>query len=223
MSEVEKPLKKSERTKARLIENAWRLFDEIGYEKTTMRKLAAESNVSPGLAYRYFKSKEELVFTLYEMLSTQTLTYVQRMKPAPLSENLEKTFLYVLKQLNTNSRSLEAFSAHAMDPRSDLYVLSEASKPIRERMVNVYQHVVEVSENDLIDHPSDALARLLYLGHLLLAFYWLHDRSKNRKLSRDLVKEGIQTLKGFAPMLALMDLSELEQKASKYVKPFMIV
>ncbi len=49
---------KSEQTRALILETAMRLFQERGYEKTTMRAIAAEAGVSVGNAYYYFSAKE---------------------------------------------------------------------------------------------------------------------------------------------------------------------
>jgi AcrR family transcriptional regulator len=49
---------KSEQTRALILETAMRLFQERGYDKTTMRAIASEAGVSVGNAYYYFESKE---------------------------------------------------------------------------------------------------------------------------------------------------------------------
>lgn len=43
-----------------IIDTAIRLFIEKGYEQTSMLDITKSINVSPGLCYRYFKSKEEI-------------------------------------------------------------------------------------------------------------------------------------------------------------------
>jgi AcrR family transcriptional regulator len=52
--------KKSDRTRASLLEAARALFAERGYEGTTVRDVAAVAAVDPALVIRYFGSKEEL-------------------------------------------------------------------------------------------------------------------------------------------------------------------
>jgi hypothetical protein len=49
---------KSEQTRSLILETALRLFQERGYDKTTMRAIATEAGVSVGNAYYYFESKE---------------------------------------------------------------------------------------------------------------------------------------------------------------------
>ena len=56
---------KAEKTRAVIAEAAMRLFQEHGYEATTMRAIAREAGVATGNAYYYFSSKEELIREYY--------------------------------------------------------------------------------------------------------------------------------------------------------------
>ena len=56
-----KRTRKGEQARQRILESALYLFGYKGYEEATMREIAAEAGYSPGLTYRYFTSKEELV------------------------------------------------------------------------------------------------------------------------------------------------------------------
>src|SRR4051794_30412341 len=59
------PTDKSEETRQRIVDAALELFREKGFAETTMREIAAHAGVATGLAYYYFKSKEELVMAFY--------------------------------------------------------------------------------------------------------------------------------------------------------------
>jgi AcrR family transcriptional regulator len=47
-------------TEARILDTARETFAELGYERTTIRAVAASAGVNPGLVMHYFGSKEEL-------------------------------------------------------------------------------------------------------------------------------------------------------------------
>lgn len=51
---------KGERTRARLVEAAHRLFVEQGYHGTSMRQIARAAHIAPGGIYNHFAGKEEL-------------------------------------------------------------------------------------------------------------------------------------------------------------------
>ena len=62
---------KGEQTRQRIVEQALTLFEQRGYAETTLRDIADAAGVSIGLAYRYFRRKEELVLVLYTQLSEE--------------------------------------------------------------------------------------------------------------------------------------------------------
>lgn len=54
--------RKKRRTKQALVEAALRLFDEKGYDSTTVAEIAAAAEVSPATFFNYFSAKDEVVF-----------------------------------------------------------------------------------------------------------------------------------------------------------------
>src|SRR5262245_51337056 len=53
-------VRKSDRTRAAILDAAQKLFAEHGHERTTVREIAAKASVDPALVIRYFGSKDEL-------------------------------------------------------------------------------------------------------------------------------------------------------------------
>ena len=53
-----------ERRKAHILEVALNLFARVGYESTTISRIAKEAKISKGLMYNYFDSKEDLLKSL---------------------------------------------------------------------------------------------------------------------------------------------------------------
>lgn len=53
---------KKERTRHRLVEVAYQLFTEQGYDQTTTSQIAAAAEVSPATLFNYFPTKDSLVF-----------------------------------------------------------------------------------------------------------------------------------------------------------------
>jgi AcrR family transcriptional regulator len=55
-----KPQARSEQTRARILDTARSQFAAEGYERTTIRSVAAEAEIDPSLVMRYFGSKDGL-------------------------------------------------------------------------------------------------------------------------------------------------------------------
>jgi AcrR family transcriptional regulator len=56
----------ADQTKERIIEAAYRTLVRLGYQQTSMKDIAAEAGVAPGLAHYYFESKEDLLVAAIE-------------------------------------------------------------------------------------------------------------------------------------------------------------
>jgi AcrR family transcriptional regulator len=55
-----------EESRARIIEHALRLFGAHGYDRTTIKRIAEAAEISQGLIYRYFESKDALLQAIFE-------------------------------------------------------------------------------------------------------------------------------------------------------------
>ena len=49
----------SDQTKERIVDAAYRALVRHGYHETSMKDIAAEAAVAPGLAHYYFENKED--------------------------------------------------------------------------------------------------------------------------------------------------------------------
>lgn len=92
----------SEATRSRIIATAWRLFDENGYENTTVDQIIEECGLSKGGFYHYFRAKDDLLEELALLLDEQ---YEKLKFPAGLSvyEKLiwatEKVYRYIEEEI----------------------------------------------------------------------------------------------------------------------------
>ncbi len=66
MSIAERKLEEKQEMHKRILNGARKIFLEKGYEKTSMRNIAAEINYSQGSLYFYFKDKSEIFHELHK-------------------------------------------------------------------------------------------------------------------------------------------------------------
>ncbi len=58
-------------TKKKIIESAWELFREKGYEKTTVNEIIQRAGTSKGGFYYYFQAKDSLLESLYDLFDDE--------------------------------------------------------------------------------------------------------------------------------------------------------
>jgi AcrR family transcriptional regulator len=170
----------------RLYATAIRLIAARGYEATTLRDIAKEANVSVGLLYRYFPSKQAVVIALYDELSTE---YARRAAEMPAGRWRDR-FIFAL---NTSLRVLEPHEVALRaltpvlvgDPEEGIFAASTAFSRLR------VQRVFEEAVTEATDAPkrplAEALGRLLYLVHLAVLLWWLLDKSSSQRATAALV------------------------------------
>jgi AcrR family transcriptional regulator len=86
-----KPARRSDETKARILDAARDTFAEFGYERATIRTIAERANIHPSMVMRYYTSKEGL-FTASSQFDLH-LPDLSKIDRNQLGEFIVKTFL----------------------------------------------------------------------------------------------------------------------------------
>lgn len=68
---------KKEQTRARLIETAWRLASDRGFEQVTVAEIARAAEVSEATLFNYFRTKEDLFYAPLESFGDQLIAAVR--------------------------------------------------------------------------------------------------------------------------------------------------
>ena len=179
---------KAEKTRARIYETALRLFADDGYEKTTMRKIAQEAKASLGLAYRYFKRKDEIVLELYRQTAADFEARVADLPPGTVAERLRAALELKIALCAPHREVFAAVIPTTLSPRSEAFALGSDAGDIRQRVANAYARVIR-GGTDVEGLPSvERFALMCFVGQLAVLFYWLHDASPGQANTHKLVE-----------------------------------
>jgi len=184
--------RKSEETRTRILEAALALFRQRGFEKTTMRDIAQESEVALGAAYYYFDSKDALVMGFYERAQhdLDSLLEGALSKTKGLEERLHAVIDVKFHYFAPNRKLLGALSAH-IDPHHPLSPFSEETRANREHDIAFLSTAVQGSKTRIPDDLQLHLPRVLWLYQMGLLLFWVYDSSAEQTRTRQLFQKSL--------------------------------
>jgi AcrR family transcriptional regulator len=196
---------KGEQTRALIVETALRLFAEKGFDRTTMRAIAAEAGVSVGNAYYYFSSKEHLIQGFYDRIMTAHREASEPILAAEkdFSTRLRDVVLAWVDVAEPFHGFATQFFKNAADPASPLSPFSPESSDARDLGIALHREVIEGSTLKVDPELRADVPALLWLYQMGTVLFWVHDRSADRSATRMLIRRS-------APMVGrMLQLSRL--------------
>jgi AcrR family transcriptional regulator len=180
---------KSEQTRSLIVQTALRLFREQGYDRTTMRAIAAGAGVSVGNAYYYFASKEHLVQGFYDQLHHEHLAACQDVlaDESELGARLRGVLHRWFDVAEPYHEFAGQFFRNAADPGSPLSPFSAESGPVREANIALHRQVLDGSTARPDPELRAELPDLMWLYHMGVVLFWVYDRSPGRARTRLLI------------------------------------
>src|SRR5262249_34490356 len=82
----------------------------------------------------------------------------------------------------------------AADPGSPLNPFSEQSAPVREESTRLFAEVVDGSDARVHKDMREDLPRLLWVYHMGITLFWIHDTSRDRRRTRRLVEISVDLI-----------------------------
>jgi len=144
-------VKDPEVRKQEILEGAIRFFTQKGYDKTTITDIAKELNISQGLCYRYFSSKEEI----YDAAIDEYAGYI--VNEYLKNRQTDRSIHYWIDSIADSLRNL----TEAEKDQPDFYKLFHSSQ--NKKMHNeLFLRVVE----KLIPHITDILKKAKQKGEI---------------------------------------------------------
>jgi AcrR family transcriptional regulator len=214
--------RKSQRTKEFILSTAISMFQQQGYESTTMRGIATQCGVALGNAYYYFDSKEHLVLGLYERTLNDQLEACQPVlvSARAMRKRLAGVLHAQLRALKPYRAALHAIFKFGADPTSPLSPFGAESARIRKGAQELFATVVADSQEKLPTDIKDALPYCLWLYSMGIIFFWLHDTSEGEKKTARLIDLTSDLIVSFILLTALPMLKPFRQSALKVIDEF---
>lgn len=177
---------RGEQTKSNIIDAALGLFEEVGFEATTMRAVAQRAGVSVGNAYYYFDSKDQLIQGFYDRAAERHFAVsVERLDGiTDLAQRVHRHLDSWFEIMAGYHEFAASFFRTAADPASPLSPFSPESSTARNAAIDRWRAVVSGSDAEIADDIASELPELLWLFQMGLVMFWVHDRSADQIATR---------------------------------------
>lgn len=170
----------------RLYRAAIGLMVRRGYDRTTLRDVAAEAGVSAGLLYKYFPNKRAVILALYDELSAAFTSRAASMPSGRWRERFAFAMSASLQELAPHRVALKGLVPVLVgDP--DEGVFAEETAFSRLRVQRVFEEAVTGASDAPARPLAEALGRLLYLVHLGILLWWLLDKTAKQRATQTLL------------------------------------
>jgi AcrR family transcriptional regulator len=180
---------KAEQTRARIVTSALELFRTNGFDGTTMRGIADAAGVSLGSAYYYFSGKEHLIQAFYNQMQDDHLAAARGLleHESDFAARLRGVLTVWVDVAAPYHEFAGTFFKNAAEPTSPLSPFSPESAQARAASTAIFRDVVEGSDLKVASSLRPRLPELLWLFHMGVVLFWVHDRSEGQERTRTLV------------------------------------
>ena len=187
---------KGEQTKTLILNTALEMLHERGYENTTMRAIAQKAGVSLGNAYHYFGSKDHLIQAFYHQTHDNHLraSLPVLQKETSLKARLLSVMRLKIDTLEPYHEFAGVLFQTAADPHSPLNPFAHAAAPVRRDSVKLFEDLVAGSKARVPDDLRAELPYLLWLYHMGIILFWIHDSSPKRARTYRLIDQTVDLL-----------------------------
>ena len=171
---------KQEEIRRDIINTAIEMFSEQGFDSTTMKQIARQVGIGDATIYKYFSSKDKLIFAYYGLKaeeSIQAFLTEEELDDFSLQEKLQLLIDTYLEQLLPDREFVSDSLEMIMQSPS---ILFKNVSPVREEFVGVVHDILTEAENagEIEKSPfTSATAKLTNEFILAVLLYWVKDDS----------------------------------------------
>ena len=152
--------------------------------------------MSLGNAYYYFSSKEHLIQAFYQRLHENhvAVSIPALEKETTLKARLLTVMRLKIDTLNPYHQFASVLFKTAAHPQSPLNPFSDESDPVRDASIQLFDNVVEGSTARIPKDLRAELPYLLWVYHIGIVLFWIHDPSPKHRRTYRLVNHTVDLL-----------------------------
>lgn len=193
---IAKKTPKAQKSREQILQAAFTLFREKGYEETSMREIAREAEMAVGAAYYYFRTKDEMILEIYSR--TQRESEIQNRTTCSETRSFRKrisTLLFYRLGLIAEHRKLfVVLTQKGINPSNPLSPFSGETANLRKGAVRLIEDAIEGSDLKISSTLRPILPQLLWFFQMAVILFWALDTSREQERTRRLVEVSLNLM-----------------------------
>ena len=181
--------RKKQQTRARIVEAAFALFEERGYQATTLADIAAAADIAPRTFFSYFPSKEAVVFHNFEAILASVQAAVDGRPEGESTLDLLRHWVGRELSPDRRIRDEEALRQQLCREDAGLAAFQQAQQ-------SRFQDVLRLGVARDLDEPPDGLRPKLVAAAMMAALVAIGDETRDRDEALALLDEALVFLRG---------------------------
>ncbi len=204
---------KAQATRGKILDVALELFRTKGFDRTTMRDIAAKAGVATGAAYYYYPSKDAIMMAFYQRTFDEMQTKIGKVLDAPgsLEVRMRELIRVKLEYFGRNRGVLRGILKNGADPKHPVSPFSAETKVFREMEIAWFRRLVRDEHVRLPRELETRIPEALWVLHIGMMFFWIADDSPRQLHTRRLIDQGMSTVTALlrlsSPIPAILEAS----------------
>jgi AcrR family transcriptional regulator len=210
---------KAEETSLKILEAALTLFREEGFDKATMRDIAAKAGVATGAAYYYYPSKDAIVMEFYQRSFAEMQPKIEAAitRTRGLEARLRELIRVKLVHFAPNRGVLRALLRNGADPAYPLSPFSPETAEIREIDIAWFRSILVDCGMRIPGDLEPQLPGVLWLFQMGVIFFWVIDDSPNQARTTRLLEFATKSVAALIRISALPFMRPLRKNALQLI------
>jgi AcrR family transcriptional regulator len=176
--------RKKQRTREQIVESAFALFRERGYQATTVADIAAAADIAPRTFFAYFPSKEAVVFFDFDEMFASLKTTIEQRAP-------EEGTIDALRRWIVDSLPTEHHEGDTADLRKRMCIDEPGLEAHQRHLLGRLEGVLRAGVARDLGEPPDALRPKLVAAATVAALQAIDEGNADKRRSMGLLDEAL--------------------------------